>query len=79
VHTVKPGFAETEGFRQSWLPRPVQRIVMEPQDVATHVLRSLEDGRGETTVPWFYGPVGALQDAMPNVFTRVLSRVPKAP
>jgi uncharacterized protein len=79
VHTVKPGFAETEGFPQSWLPRPVQRIVMEPGDVAAHVLRSLEDGRGETTVPWYYGPVGALQDVMPNVFTRVLSRVPKAP
>jgi NAD(P)-dependent dehydrogenase (short-subunit alcohol dehydrogenase family) len=79
VHTVKPGFAQTEGFRQSWLPRPVQRIVMEPQDVAAHVLRSLEDGRGETTVPWYYGPVGALQDAMPNMFTRVLSRMPKAP
>jgi NAD(P)-dependent dehydrogenase (short-subunit alcohol dehydrogenase family) len=79
VHTVKPGFAETEGFRQSWLPRPVQRIVMTPGDVAAHVLRSLEDGRGETTVPWYYGPIGALQDVMPNVFTRVLSRVPKAP
>lgn len=79
VHTVKPGFAETEGFRQSWLPRPVQRIVLGPEDVAAHVLRSLEDGRGETTVPWYYGPVGALQDAMPNVFTRVLSRIPKAP
>ncbi|MFL5959703.1 MAG: SDR family NAD(P)-dependent oxidoreductase [Gaiellaceae bacterium] len=79
VHTVKPGFAETEGFRQSWLPRPVQRIVMEPRDVAVHVLRSLEERRGETTVPWYYGPAGALQDLMPNVFTRVLSRVPKAP
>jgi uncharacterized protein len=79
VHTVKPGFAETEGFRQSWLPRPVQRIVMGPEDVAAHVLGSLEDGRGETTVPWYYGPVGALQDVMPNVFARVLSRMPKAP
>jgi uncharacterized protein len=79
VHTVKPGFAETEGFPQSWLPRPVQRVVIGPGDVAAHVLRSLEEGRGETTVPWYYGPVGALQDAMPNVFTRVLSRMPKAP
>jgi uncharacterized protein len=79
VHTVKPGFAETEGFSQSWLPRPVQRFVIGPRDVAAHVLRSLEDGRGETTVPWFYGPVAPLQDAMPNVFTRVLSRIPKAP
>jgi NAD(P)-dependent dehydrogenase (short-subunit alcohol dehydrogenase family) len=79
VHTVKPGFTETEGFPQSWLPRPVQRIVIGPQEVAAHVLRSLEDGRGETTVPWYYGPIAPLQDAMPNLFTRVLSRVPKAP
>jgi uncharacterized protein len=74
VHTVKPGFAETEGFPQSWLPGPVQRIVIGPEDVAAHVLRSLDDGRGETTVPWFYGPVGTMQDLMPNVFTRVFSR-----
>ncbi|HJQ73317.1 MAG TPA: SDR family oxidoreductase [Gaiellaceae bacterium] len=79
VHTVKPGFTETEGFPQTWLPRPVQRIVIGPKDVAAHVLRSLEDGRGESTVPWFYGPVGALQDVMPNLFTHVLGRTPKAP
>jgi hypothetical protein len=79
VHTVKPGFTETEGFPQSWLPKRVQRVVIGPKDVAAHVLRSLEEGRGETTVPWYYGPVGALQDVMPNVFTRVLGRLPKAP
>ncbi len=79
VHTVKPGFTETGGFPQSWLPRRVQRVVIGPQDVAAHVLRSLEDGRGETTVPWFYGPAGALQDLLPNLFTIVLGRLPKAP
>jgi short-subunit dehydrogenase len=79
VHTVKPGFTETEGFPQSWLPSHVQRVVIDPQEVAAHVLRSLDEGRGETTVPWYYGPVAPLQDAMPNIFTRVLSRMPKAP
>jgi NAD(P)-dependent dehydrogenase (short-subunit alcohol dehydrogenase family) len=79
VHTVKPGFTETEGFPQSWLPGQVKRVVIGPGDVAAHVLRSLEEGRGETTVPRYYGPVGALQDVMPNLFTRVLSRMPKAP
>jgi uncharacterized protein len=79
VHTVKPGFAETEGFPQSWLPRHVQRVVIGPEDVAAHVLRSLDHGRGETTVPWFYGPLGPLQDALPNLFTRVLGRTSKAP
>ena len=79
VHTVKPGFAETEGFPQKWLPKLVQRIVIGPEEVADHVLRSLERNRGETTVPWFYGPLGALQDMFPNVFTVVLGRSPKAP
>ena len=79
VHTVKPGFTETEGFPQSWLPSHVQRVVIGPQEVAAHVLHSLDEGRGETTVPWYYGPVAPLQDAMPNIFTRVLSRMPKAP
>jgi uncharacterized protein len=74
VHTVKPGFAETEGFPQGWLPAPAQRLVIGPEDVAAHVLRSLEKGRGETTVPWYYGPVGTLQDLMPNMFTRFYSR-----
>ncbi len=79
VHTVKPGFTETEGFPQSWLPGRVQRVVVGPEDVAAHVLRSLEQGSGETTVPWFYGPLGPLQDAMPNLFTRVLGGSRKAP
>ena len=79
VHTVKPGFAETEGFPQSWLGTRAQRLVIGPEDVAAHVLRSLEDGRGESTVPWFFAPVGALQDVMPNLFTFVLGRLSKAP
>jgi NAD(P)-dependent dehydrogenase (short-subunit alcohol dehydrogenase family) len=79
VHTVKPGFAETEGFPQAWLGPRARRLVIGPEDVAAHVLRSLEDGRGESTVPWFYAPLGALQDVMPNLFTHVFGRLPKAP
>ena len=72
VHTVKPGFAETEGFPQSALPAPVRRLVIGPQDVARHILDSLEHGRGETSVPRYYGLAGALQALAPNVFARVL-------
>lgn len=73
VHTVKPGFAETEGFPQSWLPAVAQRFVIAPEDVAAHVLRSLERGGGETTVPRYYAPAGVLQALLPNVFARALS------
>jgi uncharacterized protein len=73
VHTVKPGFAETEGFPQSWLPGPARRLVIGPGDVAAHILASLERGRAETTVPWYYAPAGVLQDLLPNVYARVLA------
>ena len=72
VHTVKPGFVETEGFPQAWLPAPVRRLVIGPEQVAAHVLASVEHGRGETSVPRYYGLAGKLQALMPNVFARVL-------
>jgi short-subunit dehydrogenase len=73
VHTVKPGFVETEGFPQRWLPRPAQRLVIQPERVAEHVLDSLERGRGETTVPRYYAVTGLLQTMLPNVFVRVFA------
>ena len=73
VHTVKPGFVETEGFPQGRLPAPVRRIVIGPERIAAHVLASLDHRRGETTVPWFYAPAGGLQALIPNVFASVLA------
>ena len=70
VHTVKPGFVETEGFPQSWLPGPAQRLVIGPAQVASHVVASLEHGRGETTVPRYYGVAGVVQALAPNVLSR---------
>jgi hypothetical protein len=72
VHTVKPGFVETEGFPQAWLPAPARRLVVGPETVARHVLASLEHGRGETSVPRYYGIAGRLQAFIPNTFARVL-------
>jgi hypothetical protein len=72
VHTIKPGFVETEGFPQAWLPGPAQRLVVGPGKVAEHVLASLEHGRGESSVPRYYGLAGRLQAFIPNTFARVL-------
>jgi uncharacterized protein len=72
VHTVKPGFVETEGFPQAWLPRAVQPLVIGPDAVAQHVLASVERGRGESSVPHYYGAAGRLQALVPNTFARVL-------
>jgi NAD(P)-dependent dehydrogenase (short-subunit alcohol dehydrogenase family) len=74
VHTVKPGFVETEGFPQSWLPGPAQRLVIGPETIASHVVESLERRRGETTVPRYYAVAGFLQAVMPNIVARVLGR-----
>ena len=72
VHTVKPGFVRTEGFPQSWLPGPAQRLVIGPERVAAHEVATLEHGRGETTVPRYYGFASAVQALAPNVLARVL-------
>jgi uncharacterized protein len=74
VHTVKPGFVETEGFPQGHLPALVRRLVVGPERIAAHVLGSLEHHRGETTVPGYYAVLAPLQTLMPNVFARVLGR-----
>jgi uncharacterized protein len=74
VHTVKPGFVETEGFPQSWLPGPAQKLVIGPEQVAAHVLDSIERGRGETNVPRYYAIAGLVQALAPNLLARLLSR-----
>ena len=74
VHTVKPGFVETEGFPQSWLPRPLRRLVIGPEQIAEHVVTSVERGRGETTVPRYYAVASVLQALAPNVLARILAR-----
>jgi NAD(P)-dependent dehydrogenase (short-subunit alcohol dehydrogenase family) len=73
VHTVKPGFVETDGFPQSWLPGPARRLVVGPARIAAHVLDSLEHGRGETTVPRYYAVAAVVQAVAPNLVARVLA------
>lgn len=74
VHTVKPGFVETEGFPQSWLPAAAQRLVLTPDAVAEHVADSIARGRGETTVPRYYAVTSAVQALAPNLLARLLGR-----
>jgi NAD(P)-dependent dehydrogenase (short-subunit alcohol dehydrogenase family) len=74
VHTVKPGFVETEGFPQKWLPGGARRFVVGPARIAAHIVASVEKGRGETTVPGYYAVGGVAQALLPNLLTRVLAR-----
>jgi len=76
VHTVNPGFVETEGFPQrNALASPLfRRVVIEPEDVARHVLRSLERGRGETYVPAWFRVFPLLQALAPGLVRRFAPR-----
>ena len=59
-----PGFVESDGFPQRGvLPTPVERVVIDPPEVARHVVGALERNRRETFVPRFYR-IAALGQAL---------------
>ena len=73
VHAVLPGFVETEGFPQKNVlkSRLMGRFVIQPPEVAEAVLRSIEKGKGEVTVPWFpYRAISIAQALAPGLVTR---------
>ncbi|HUF02291.1 MAG TPA: SDR family NAD(P)-dependent oxidoreductase [Gaiellaceae bacterium] len=77
VHTILPGFVETEGFKprttlQSALMR---RFVIDSEDVARAIVRAVERGKHEVTVPWFpYRLVSLFQAAFPGLLARMVGR-----
>jgi NAD(P)-dependent dehydrogenase (short-subunit alcohol dehydrogenase family) len=76
VHTVLPGFVETEGFPQASLSsRVMRRLVIGPESVARRIARAVERGRGgEITVPWFpYRLISIAQALLPGAFSRFVS------
>jgi uncharacterized protein len=75
VHTILPGFVETEGFPQRTLSsRLLRRFVIEPEAVADKIVRAVERGKGEVTVPWFpYRPVSIAQAVAPGLLARFVS------
>ena len=75
VHTVNPGFVETEGFPQSSLKNHVFRhAVIGPERVADHIAASLEHGRGETFVPGWYRVFALAQALLPGLVARAGAR-----
>jgi NAD(P)-dependent dehydrogenase (short-subunit alcohol dehydrogenase family) len=76
VHTVLPGFVETEGFPQATLSSRLMRgFVIGPEKVAARIRRAVERGHGgEITVPWFpYRLISIAQALLPGVFARFVS------
>jgi short-subunit dehydrogenase len=77
VHTVMPGFVETEGFPQrATLRSPLlRRFVIEADDVADAVVKAIEKNRCEVTIPWFpYRLASIGQVLVPGVFSRLVTR-----
>jgi short-subunit dehydrogenase len=75
VHTVNPGFVETEGFPQrAVLRNPVlRRLVIGPDAVAEHVLDVLRRDRVETFVPAWYRIAALAQALAPGLLGRLLA------
>ena len=76
VHTVNPGFVETEGFPQASTLRSalLRRLVVGPDHVARHVLRSIERDRRETFVPRWYRAAALAQALAPGLVARLSAR-----
>ena len=76
VHTVLPGFVETEGFPQrSRFPNRFMRaLVAEPELVAARILRAVEHDGKELFVPRWYRVAPLAQVLVPGLVARLGSR-----
>jgi NAD(P)-dependent dehydrogenase (short-subunit alcohol dehydrogenase family) len=76
VHTVNPGFVETEGFPQRAVLRSrfFRRTVLEPEDVARHIAGLVGERPRETTIPRWYRLPAVLQVLAPNLVARLVAR-----
>jgi short-subunit dehydrogenase len=76
VHTVSPGFVETEGFPQATTLRSaiLRRLVVGPERVAQHVLKVIERDKRETFVPRWYRATAVAQALAPGIVARLSAR-----
>ena len=76
-----PGFVETEGFpqRTTLRSRLLRRFVIEPDDVARAIVRAVEKGKREVTVPWFPYRLVAIAQALFPGLVRALRRRARLP
>ncbi|MDW8338843.1 MAG: SDR family NAD(P)-dependent oxidoreductase [Thermoleophilia bacterium] len=77
VHAILPGFVETEGFPQRATLRSalLRRLVIEPEAVAAAIVRAVEKGQGEVTVPWFpYRLITVAQALFPGLVAALAAR-----
>ncbi|MGZ8782682.1 MAG: SDR family NAD(P)-dependent oxidoreductase [Gaiellaceae bacterium] len=76
VHTVLPGFVETEGFPQKTVLRSAffRRTVIGPELVATRIVDAVESGKRELFVPRWYRAFSLIQALLPGLSARLVAR-----
>jgi short-subunit dehydrogenase len=78
VHTILPGFVQTDGFPQQALleHRFMRHIVVQPERVAETIAKGLEGRRDrEVVVPWFpYRPAIVLYGVAPGLMSNLGDR-----
>ena len=72
VHTILPGFIETEGFPQRrTLPRWLHWAIGEPEEVAQAIVRAVEQDKPELFVPSWYRVAMLAQALTPGLVRRL--------
>jgi short-subunit dehydrogenase len=74
VHSVLPGFVETEGFtpRVTLRSALMRRFVIDADRCARVIVDAVEKGRREVTVPWFPYRLGSVtQTLFPGLLSRL--------
>jgi 3-oxoacyl-[acyl-carrier protein] reductase len=75
VHTVNPGYVETEGFPQRQRLGPLGgRLVAEPSLVVERLLAAVASDKREIFVPRWYRPAAWIQALAPGTLARLRAR-----
>jgi NAD(P)-dependent dehydrogenase (short-subunit alcohol dehydrogenase family) len=75
VHTVNPGYVETEGFRQRERFGPLLgRLVIDPPLVVERLLAAVDKDLREITVPRWYRPAAWVQALAPGALANARAR-----
>lgn len=76
VHSVLPGFVETEGFPQRQrVGDRLYRLVVGPELVATRLVDAVEQGKREVFVPRWYRIFTVAQAVAPSLIARIAARL----
>jgi hypothetical protein len=74
VHTINPGYVETEGFPQRGRHGALDRIVVDPPLVVARLLDAVDKDKREIVVPRWYRPPTWVQALFPGLVANARAR-----